>query len=187
MNDTNSSRSMRTISAFSAIELAVVISIILILVSTGTIAGAAWNDAWGNPLVIAYSLYQYAPETDTHNTSPPPIGANGHGNSQWAAAKGRYGITRSLLVTIGSLGPQTLDATTMTDLANAATRGSALNGLWQNVESVANRDSSNAAVWRVDADGTPVNAAINPPWKGVRRGTHSDGRLCLLSLPIELQ
>ncbi len=146
--------------------------------------GAAWNDAWGFPLIVAYAVYQFAPASGQ--------AMDAAFSNQWRLVKERYGTTRSVLVAVGAVGPATpptppgVPDTFAIDFATAATHDAEALRLWSGIDQVANRDANGAPMWRVDAGGAPVNAMVNPPWSGVHRGASSDGRVCLLSLPVEL-
>ncbi len=142
--------------------------------TTDRSSNAAWNDSWGNPLIVAYALYQFGPNATA---------------DQWRIVNERYGSTRSLLVSVGSAGPIVPSSYVLADLSGPpAQREAALQALWDSIEQVANRDAGGIPIWKVDSSSTPkVNAMINPPWKGVRRGKAGDDRMSLVSLPVEVQ
>ncbi|MBA3683921.1 MAG: prepilin-type N-terminal cleavage/methylation domain-containing protein [Planctomycetes bacterium] len=147
--------------------------------NTDRSANAPWNDRWGNPLLVAYALYQFSPA--------PAQALDGYFDNQWRLVNERYGRTRSLLVSIGAAGPNLPVGYSISDLAVAGAHDGSLDNLWDNVEAVANRDDAGNPRWRVDLGASPpVNAITDPPWSGVRRGLSSDGRTCLLSLPAEV-
>lgn len=149
---------------------------------------AAWNDAWGNPLVIGLAIYQYGPQTTDSQTRWP--WAHGPGErphpsddftAQWKKVAHHYGSTTQIYAAIGSVGPRP-------DPPLPATLDSgALETLWSQIETTCNRAEDGSVLWRVDPVATPaVNAVATPPWEGLRRG--KDGRRrCLLALPIILE
>jgi prepilin-type N-terminal cleavage/methylation domain-containing protein len=63
----------------------------------------AWNDRWGNPLIVAYALYQYGAGPGAANEAQPP---SGRFNWQWKLAKEAFGYTRSAYLVTGSAGPR---------------------------------------------------------------------------------
>lgn len=145
----------------------------------------AWNDRWGNPLVVGYALYQYGPATGSGESA---AGTKEFDN-QWRTVLQRYGRTRSLLVAVGAGGPVLpagFDGQLGTLLA-ASDRPATLAALWAHIDTVANRlDDGTTPRWRVDASAS-VNAAERAPWVGIRQAGDSEGRYCLLSAPQELQ
>lgn len=147
--------------------------------------GAAWNDRWGNPLVVGYALYQYGPDADhtAVNEGVPPDraaveglsgaarGFAGRFNWQWKRVQDFYGYTRSCYLAVGSAGPVLDD-----QRADAA-------GLWAQIDRVANRDDEGDELWRT---GNGVNAMNQPPWQGIR--VEKDGRrIGILSAPLEVR
>ena len=142
-----------------------------------------WNDRWGNPLVVAYGIYQPYPDWTALNR-----------------AQLSYGFTRALYLSIASAGPA-LAMPQATGTADAVwntpeTGNFAL--IWRQANDVCNSVSPTSLVsaggtqtWRTDytiwaAGVEPVNAFSNPPWTGIKRGRLSASR-CFLSAPIELK
>lgn len=143
----------------------------------------AWNDRWGNPLVVAYALYQYGPAAGANESPPGTAGFD----SQWRQVLERYGTTRSITLVVGAPGPGLPNNVDPAQLATPAGRDSVLPLLWTHIDTVANRaDDSVTPRWRIANNGT-INAMDRAPWTGVRHHRLSDGRLALLSSPQELR
>ncbi len=54
----------------------------------------AWNDAWGNPLLVVIGLYQ------------PPRARSGSAGAAYDRAETAYGRTRAVYVAVGAVGPR---------------------------------------------------------------------------------
>jgi prepilin-type N-terminal cleavage/methylation domain-containing protein len=128
-----------------------------------------WNDAWGNPLVVVYALFQ--PERfhrawDAENRRDLLL----HG------AQKAYGYTRSLYLAVGAIGPTIRDRGTLAALAASSDRAgdaAPLRELWLQV-----RDTDRANEW--------TEASFDDPaWKDVR-DRRQGGERCFLTAPIEL-
>ncbi len=132
-----------------------------------------WNDAWGQPLVLAHAVFQ-PPE---HQRGP--FGTTAASDEYLRAALQAYGYNRSTYVSVASAGRTGLS----TNPADMAARCEAV---WQQANAVCNTDKAGQERWRVDAS---YNAMVNPPWVGVELTDHPDhGRArALLAAPIELQ
>jgi len=148
-----------------------------------------WNDAWGNPLVVAYALYQ-PPAFDIYDHPAPPSGFAGRSdnlppNAYFEQADKAYGFTRATYISVAAAGPRL-----STPLVNDA-KADAI-AIWKQVNEVCNRDAASVELWRVDPHTatTPFNAMMTPPWSGVRRAkgkTTRAGERCFLLAPVELQ
>ncbi len=142
-----------------------------------------WNDRWGNPLVVAYAIYQPFPDWTSLNK-----------------AQLAYGYSRALYISVASAGPalaQPQDTGTTDAVWNTPATGNFAR-IWTQAVNVCASVSPTALVsaggtelWRTDytvwsATVEPVNSFANPPWSGVKRGRMSASR-CFLSAPIELK
>jgi hypothetical protein len=169
---------------------------------------ADWNDAWGNPLIVSYALFQYGPDTAGSWPNGPFASVEAGVNTtaftaQWARAEREYQQLRTLYITIGVLGPTISGtyanpATLQAALASAtpATSDAAYDTLWSQVNATANR-ANGAELWRVAYPAAdPVEGglaepagAVNPflakPWSGSRRA-QSGGLDCMLVGPVEV-
>lgn len=117
-----------------------------------------WNDAWGNPLVIAHGVYQ------------DRAVALANRSDSLLQARRTYGYSRAVYLAIAAAGPH-------------FTRDSdfdvTLQAVWDQAVAVCNRDDDGAALWT-------ERGFADPPWKGIRRG-EEDPLRCFLSAPIELK
>lgn len=148
--------------------------------------GAAWNDRWGNPLIVGYALYQYGPQPGPNDAAAGTVGFN----AQWRQILGRYGRSRSFTFAVGSCGPMLPSAysqtTLSTALADASARDVCLPVLWNHIDVLANRQADGTTpLWQVASAGT-INAFERPPWTGVRRSIMPNGRIAMLTAPEEL-
>jgi type II secretory pathway pseudopilin PulG len=111
---------------------------------------AAWNDAWGNPLIVVYAIFQperYNRVFDGQNRRDLLL----------RSATENYQFNRAIYLAVASAGP-TLPATTpltWTPSGDALT----LQQYWMQIRTVCNA---------VDWNETSFN---NPPWQGVRIST----------------
>nr|MDA3960544.1 type II secretion system protein [Planctomycetota bacterium] len=131
----------------------------------------AWNDPWGNPLLIGTALYQYGPASTASGTRWP--WAHGPGEraypsqdftDQWKKVHAYYGTSAQAYLAIGAIGPKPDSATPSS--MNAATYAAA----WSAVLSRCNRADDGSQLWRVDPQATPaVDALATPPWDGLRQ------------------
>ncbi|MDA3961166.1 MAG: type II secretion system protein [Planctomycetota bacterium] len=126
-----------------------------------------WNDAWGNPLVVAYALYQ-----------PERCGSIG-----WAQnyaprrhfflqnAKEQYGHTRALYLTVGAVGKKVRTSlpNTWTDSATDAT---VLRDLWLQI-----RDTAEAHRWT-------EQSWSDPAWSGGMTKGSKNGETSFVATPI---
>ena len=133
--------------------------------------GSPWNDGWGNPLVVAYALYQ------------PPKYKNSPADYYLSESLKAYGYNRSIYLTIAGAG---LKIRTALSSTSSISTGDLAN-IWTQVNSVVNVDSGTMLKeWKVDST---YNAFTNPPWQGVIEGvkpTYS-GERCYLSAPVEFR
>jgi prepilin-type N-terminal cleavage/methylation domain-containing protein len=154
---------------------------------------AAWNDGFGNPLVVAIALYQYGPDTASSWPSAGFAEATAPSSDftrQWGDAERHLGSTRSLYVSVGALG------TAGTDPAITATPSAAdWQAWWSRIETACNRDEAGDELWcTAITDQAPTttswtdpvgsrNAERAAPWQGVRRQS-ANGFECALAAPI---
>lgn len=134
-----------------------------------------WNDAWGNPVVIAFALYQPQLNTTTQ-TQWRQAGNNLVTRTgvlpdlYLKQAMSTYGFNRAVYLSFGSVGPQPR-------VAIASTAIQASRDLWTQVS-----DVCNAAEWDQEAwDARPET------WKGDVRWGKRNGERCFLTAPIELR
>lgn len=141
----------------------------------------AWNDRWGNPLVVAYALYQYGPALGPNESVPPSAGFN----TQWRQVQERYGTTRAVTVVVGASGPIIPTGIDLNAMTTLEPRETALVALWTHIDEVANREGDGVTPrWRI-ADNGAINAIDRSPWTGVRHHRLANGRIALLSSPQE--
>ncbi len=141
----------------------------------------AWNDAWGNPLVIGFASYQ--PRRNTVTTSKETHSTKGgtatviREDLYLRRCEASYGYTRGVYLAIGAFGPHSpsvdLSASDWT-----TPHSGVLDLCWQAINQAAGEDQG-VALWRTDA-AAGVNAFTDPPWDGVRT------KGALLSTPVEL-
>ncbi len=167
---------------------------------------ADWNDAWGNPLILSYALFQYGPDTaNSWPNGPFPSSESAVGTTafaaQWARAEREYQQLRQVYLTVGAIGPMVngmySEASALAATLQSATPNGAWDELWTQVDAVANRDAAGVELWRVDypdadpvAGGLPepvgaVNVFLRKPWSGSHRG-ESNGQHCMLLGPVEI-
>jgi len=168
----------------------------------------AWNDAWGNPLVVGYALYQYGPRPAGQSplapvrTDDPVVTADEpdqgtYGNTIKYARQQILAIEalrqpRIVYVSVGALGSRPAGlwanpaaASADASSATASVRDTVWVDGWNEINTVCNRrvDSDPMTeLWRVDAT---TNAMADPPWTGVRRGRVGN-RNALLTAPEQL-
>jgi hypothetical protein len=129
----------------------------------------AWNDAWGNPLLVSYALFQperFSRVFDGQNRRDLLL----HG------AMTAYKYNRSIYLAAGAIGPTIRDRTKLDALAaSTAASGDApvLRALWTQV-----RECCKAYDWT-------ERSFDQPPWKGVRN-LSTAGERCFLTSPLEL-
>ena len=156
--------------------------------------GRAWNDPWGNPLLLGIALSQYGPTTAAATARWPwveqwpggkfpgeqPAGSPGF-SDQWRAVQERQGTVRKLYVAVAAIG-------TGGDAPVGSTwDDSAIAAAWQGVLAICDRDGAGDPLWVVDpAAAPPRNALADPPWQGLRRAGPRHRR-SLLALPIVLE
>lgn len=122
-----------------------------------------WNDAWGNPLVVVYTLYQ--PERYFRRT----YGQNRR-DLLLRSAKKAYGMDRAAYISAGSAGGN-LRTPLPVAWTSATEDCEALRSLWLQI-----RDVCDAEEW----DETGFEQA---PWTGVRSATVGSQH-CLLAAPV---
>jgi prepilin-type N-terminal cleavage/methylation domain-containing protein len=124
-----------------------------------------WNDAWGQPLVVAYACYDST------------AGLSGLAADQAAArADIAYHYQRSIYVSVGSGGAKA---------AGSGTVAGRLPAIWTQVNDACNKKGS-ASDRFVVAGGGAVNAFVNAPWEGVEMAKQkSTGTICTLTAPQE--
>jgi len=153
----------------------------------------AWNDAYGNPLVVSYALYQ-PPRCDRseRDTANDHLGGWVRGGLTFPAdtylrsADQAYGYTRSLFISVASVGP-TLDPAHFPGgglpdpSATDAEWTAAWRGCWQQVCAV---------TMPTPAEAWTEASFVAPPWQGVRQvKVMVGGKVvrCQISAPIELR
>jgi prepilin-type N-terminal cleavage/methylation domain-containing protein len=134
-----------------------------------------WNDAWGNPVVIGFALYQPLLNTSTQTQWRQ---AGNHLVTRTGVlpdlylkqAMTTYGFNRAVYLSLGAVGPE-LRGT----LAGNAVQAS--RDLWTQVS-----DVCEATSWDQDAWNARPEA-----WKGDVRWGRRNGERCFLTAPIELR
>jgi hypothetical protein len=130
-----------------------------------------WNDAWGNPLVLSFALFQperFQRVCDGENRRDLLL----------KKASDAYGYNRSAYLAAGAIGPDrgalrpTLDA--LAASGSVAEDQAALAAMWKQIGL-----TCGAAAW------TEAGFAA-PPWKGVKLGK-KNGMRCFLSTPSEVR
>lgn len=128
-----------------------------------------WNDAWGNPLVIVYALWQ-----------PPRAGDPARSSAMMRrdfylkAASKAYGTNRALYLAGGSAGPVLAEPLPGTWTTPEEDRR-VLRELWFQI-----RADADAAEWT-------EQAWQDPPWDGVRRKSGPGRQRAILTTPIVLR
>ncbi len=136
----------------------------------------AWNDAWGNPLVLAYAVYQ--PPECRMAVGQPQLAASFPADWYLKSAMRLHGYNRAIYLTAGSAGPD-LDASL--PLTLPAVDGAILATLWNQICTTVMEDD--ATTW-------DERSSERPPWSGVKRTQRDVGSrrsTCFLSAPIELK
>jgi len=174
-------------------------------------AAKAWNDRWGNPLALAYGVYQPVANSAVITTRRTLVAkAMDNGNAMvpgltheartavfpdlfLVQATQAYAMTRCVYLAVAAAGP-VLPGELASGAGDPAWTGTAGNParVWTAVNRVGNRsvpgDDASPELWRTDfqvwSPSTPaVNAFTNPPWTGIRR-LRFQGQLSMLSAPI---
>ena len=116
-----------------------------------------WNDAWGNPLVVAYGVYQdEALLVGTMDTL--------------VRAKAQYGFTRAVYLTVAAAGPRFERGTTFADTVDR---------VWAQALELCHTDDAGDPRWTQDA-------VADPPWEGITMGKDGKRR-SFLAAPVELK
>jgi hypothetical protein len=129
-----------------------------------------WNDGWGNPLVVAYGIFQ---PSDSLALGVPGTVANAGKQVQQALELFQY--NRSIYLTIGAPGPFVQNSL---DFSTLATADTAITNIWTQVTNVCSANTWTEASFD------------HPPWQGVKRGKKTiAGReyKSLLSSPLEFR
>jgi|GEM_PF-4079206 len=141
-----------------------------------------WNDAWGNPLVLASAAYV----PNRHDVKNAEADMNYRSVSRprdflLSKSLQQHGFRAAVYLSIGSVGP----AVNATDIPgvpsltaamswSAADDALALRGLWNHI-----RTTCRASEWTQDS-------FAKPAWEGLRRIKQSNG-FCLLMAPVDIQ
>lgn len=142
------------------------------LYRTSRATSQPFNDAWGNPLVASWGLFQ--PAGDRYL-----IGGTAYYDSRmFQDARKVYGYQRAVYLTIGAIGPKLPDPLTAEVLATTTDQptwtGTILPTLWTSIAS-----TCQAQEW--------VGASFQrPPWTGPRR-KRANGLWSTLASPRELK
>ena len=128
----------------------------------------AWNDAWGNPLVIGTGLYQPpANSAITSTTFGAALGTVVRADHHLRLAEQQFAYVRACYFAVGAAGEQLqtpLSGVAATDMAN----------LWSQVTTVCHADQWSEASF------------ASAPWSGVRIERVS-GAASFLSAPLEVR
>ena len=153
---------------------------------------AAWNDAWGNPLIVAWGLHQ--PQKNTKVIAQRVVASQSTGGNarQYAPpdfyyqlCSSHYKHTRSVYVAIAAAGPALrtpLSGTISTDSAN----------IWSQVTQVDLNpgDGAGSGVFHRAGLNWDQDSFSRPPWDGVGRAdTTINGQRerCFLTQPIDVR
>ncbi len=157
---------------------------------------APWNDAWGNPLVIAFAWYHprcnstivnRAKGYSSHAMLSTATAAESNRGDLFAQkAIERYGWYRAAYVAVAAIGESPPASIAFPELRNNAATWTGPAGIqqriWQTVNDACNQESGQE-VWR-SRSGTDLVA--HPPWTGVR-SIRRDGSVRILSAPSEIR
>jgi hypothetical protein len=137
-----------------------------------------WNDAWGQPLVIAYGLYQ------PPGYSPPAGATNGAFCSK---ALRQYQYNRSVYISLASAGTTIADAPTAAKIKSSAVAdwNAAGTGILATVW-----NQCNVVCQPTAAEEWTAESFDRPPWQGVKRGKNRVNGIkvrSLLSSPHEFK
>lgn len=125
----------------------------------------AWNDAWGQPLVISYALYQ----PPRYQGSDP----RRYPDSYLQLARQEYQYNRSVFMSVGAPGPDISPYALIDDWQIN------LIAMWNHICDIAMPDDQQ--VW--DERSFNIN-----PWSGIHRMTDEEGRrTTFLSAPVEFR
>jgi len=126
---------------------------------------APFRDPWGQPLVVAYALFQ----PPKHDLAADVMQIQSGEDHYVDQAQTIYNHSRSLTIAVASGGRR-----------GAARTGGDPEAIWTLANEVANREGG-TELWRVDDD---TNAFVDPPWSGVRiPQPAADGQQPLLGAP----
>ncbi len=151
---------------------------------------AAWNDAWGNPLVVAWGLFQPAKNT-IHKTQAIVTRMNDRAQSfakedyLVSLAEQHYSMGKAVYIAIASAGPQVRLALVRDASVNAV-------NIWRQVTEVDRTPDAGdgEGVFHLAGKNWDETSFSSPPWKGVGRAQAKVLRSlerCLLSQPIEIR
>jgi type II secretory pathway pseudopilin PulG len=124
-----------------------------------------WNDAWGNPLVIGYALYQ--------PSDADPIVAG----KQVAESHNQYQYERRFYFSVASAGP-TLTFTP--DFSSPAASDATVSAVWKQANDICQANP---------ADTWVGSRFANPPWHDIKHASGwQSGKLlrCSLAAPLDL-
>ncbi|MDA3963065.1 MAG: hypothetical protein PF961_19950 [Planctomycetota bacterium] len=131
----------------------------------------AWNDAWGNPILISVAVWQYGPissgalsrwpqSNNSHETTPMTNARHYFWRRMYQEATRYLEGSQASWVWLAAAGPKAaLPSATLSD-ADYQT-------MWSTVESTVNRDDAGAPLWHSH----PANnqrPLAEPPWTGLR-------------------
>lgn len=143
-----------------------------------------WNDAWGNPLVVAYAVFQ-PPRCD--DTVMVGLGQPKKRDDYYLTqALESYRYNRSVYISLAAAGPKLRAPLTGNWSTDAA-------AIWRQANDVCNRDDNGTELWQTYGDASnpnvPANAFTAPPWEDIRRGQHRryPGERPMLSAPKEFK
>ncbi len=155
---------------------------------------AAWNDGWGNPLVLGLGLYHPRENTLIRIVERASGGGSGGSGGQLRQdlfhkrAQEAYTFTKGFYLAVGSLGtgPELPLTTAMLADPNAdwddPTTGIVAES-WRQIITVCNRDENGDPIWTSAGGKNPFTPA---PWTGVKKGKRN-GRIAFLSAPMDLR
>ncbi len=153
---------------------------------------AAWNDAWGNPLVVAWGMYQ--PQMNTKVLAQRVVASQStSGNERQYAppdwyyqlGSSHYKHTRSVYLVVAAAGPVLRTPLTGTIATDSA-------GIWNQVTQVdvtPGDGAGNGAFHRAGID-WDQDSFGHPPWKGVGRADATitgERERCFLTQPVDVR
>lgn len=131
---------------------------------------AAWNDPWGNPLVVSFAAfiparYDFVGQEQTRDLA----GGRDH---LLKLARERYGFNRAVYLAVGAPGP-VLRTALPQEWKPADDRG-VLRDLWKQIREVTDAKRWNEQAW------------ATPPWKGDIEEGRKGRERCFIGSPVQM-
>lgn len=148
--------------------------------------GALWNDAWGNPLVAAWGLYQPMKNVTVERVVRITGQGTGTGTKLgkpqdyfWKAATDQYNNARTVYCAVAAAGPR---VRTNQSGSGSAAFAAYLSGIWTQV---AGKAADNGVFAKAGKVWTELSWS-SPPWQGVGEAKWK-GERCFLTQPQEIR